>query len=130
MDRQGMLSVFRSKWMILAILIVTAILLSTTWYYYTKTKEHLDNEFGIRLKSVASLVSSNLQAEFFQSDSDPFFITIPERVTSRLRTIQSAYSISNILVMREDGVVLFSLNSYLFLPGEHYPMWNMDYKAI
>ena len=130
MDRQGMLSVFRSKWMILAILIVTAILLSTTWYYYTKTKEHLDNEFGIRLKSVASLVSSNLQAEFFQSDSDPFFITIPERVTSRLRTIQSAYSISNILVMREDGVVLFSLNSYLFLPGEQYPMWNMDYKAI
>ncbi len=130
MNKSGVLSIFRNSWMILALLIVTAILLSTNWYYYTKTREHLDNEFGVRLQSVASLVSSNLEAGFFQPDTDPLYLTLPEEIISRLENIQSAYSLSNILVLREDGITLFSLNSYLIPSGGHYPMWNMDYQTI
>ncbi|MCD6379295.1 hypothetical protein J7M07_02460 [bacterium] len=130
MNKSGALSIFRNSWMILALLIITAILLSTNWYYYTKTKEHLDNEFGIRLQSVASLVSSNLEASLFQFNTDPFYVTLPDTVVSILKKIQSAYSISNILVLREDGITIFSLNSYLIPSNDQYPMWNMDYKAI
>ncbi len=130
MRTKDTLSILRSRWMILAIVIVAAAILSTDWYYYTITREHLNAEFGRRLESVASTAALLLAQETELDSNAVNFESIPEKTTAALSSLSERYSISNIMVLREDGTVLYSQNSYLIPPGERYPMWNMDYPAI
>ncbi len=131
MKRAGSAALFKSGWMALAVIMLAAVFLWINWYYYQRTKLSLDEDFGFRLRTLASLVASSV-------DPDNIPLLVPydlehdtdEKLVSTLLEISTDHSLSNILIVREDGITLFSLQPGIFPTGEVYPHWNMDYPAI
>ncbi|MBU8923132.1 MAG: hypothetical protein KOO63_15040 [Bacteroidales bacterium] len=128
MKKTSSTAILKNIWMILALAMALTLFLSVNWYYFRNVRERLDIEFSIRLRSLAALVSASLDPEAF-TDLAPLS---PEGtdVKNRLRKIADDFDLSNILVVREDGVILLSLDDSLFPPGENYPLWNMDFETI
>ena len=133
MKKTSSTAILKNIWMILALAIALTLFLSVNWYYFRNVRERLDIEFSVRLRSLAALVSASIDPETF-TDLDPLPLEGPalERsdVKTRLRKIADDFELSNILVVREDGVILLSLDDSLFPPGESYPLWNMDFETI
>lgn len=131
MKRTNSAALFRSGWMIFAVVLLAAIFLSINWYYYNLTRNGLDEELGSRLRALAALVSAGI---------DPADLPLPgpagpgdsppDTLVSGLLGISSDFSLSSIMVVREDGVILLSTRADLLPPGEPFPNWNMDYSAI
>ncbi len=121
-------AILKNIWMILALAMALTLFLSVNWYYFRNVRERLDVEFSIRLRSLAALVSASLAPETF-ADLSPQSLEGPD-VKNRLRKIADDFDLSNILIVREDGVILLSLDDSLFPPGENYPLWNMDFETI
>jgi signal transduction histidine kinase len=126
------ISPMRSGWMIAAIVAILLVFISVDWYYYDKTRRSLDKEFGQRLAVVAELVSAGLSVDQPRSGFDPW--TEPAQadtaLTARLERLRETHDISNILIVREDGTTLASLQPGLYPAGEAYPHWDMDFPAI
>jgi signal transduction histidine kinase len=122
----------RNGWMIAAIATIVALFILADWYYYDKTRRSLDEEFGQRLAVLAELVSSSLPAESPETGFAAWTEPAPfdTALAARLERIRRSHDISNILVVREDGTTLASLQSALYPPGEAYPHWGMDFPAI
>jgi len=131
MNKGKTISILKSGWMILAFVILTIILCLVNWYSYEKMRKALDREFSDRLRVLAEIVAQETSldsaitlqpefGEFLQSDT----------TFQRLKHLAESYSISNINIIREDGILLFTLNPDLFEPGELYPHWSMDYEYI
>jgi len=124
-------TLLRSGWTALAVVLLIAVFLSLNWYYYKRTKKNLDDEFSQRLKAIASLVSSHVERHAIPLlDTGEEKTELPETLNTTLYRFSEEYSLSNILIMREDGVTLFTLRPDLYRPGEPYPHWRMDYPAI
>jgi signal transduction histidine kinase len=123
--------IISNRWMAVALVFIVAVFLALNWYYYNRTRKSLDNEFGIRLKSLASLTAASV-------DPDDIEYLMPELIESestgplleKLKMISEEYALSSVQIVREDGIVLVSTRPGLFRPGELYPMWNMDYSSI
>jgi signal transduction histidine kinase len=131
MNETKKISLFRSGWMALAITFLVALFISADWYYYYRTRENLDGEFGRRLKVLAELVSAQIGAEApVLRESSLAGDSTQDSLSARLEKIRAEHAIYNILVVREDGVTLFSLQPEMYPPGEVYPHWRMDYAAI
>ncbi|MBD3178819.1 MAG: hypothetical protein GF417_04040 [Candidatus Latescibacteria bacterium] len=132
MNRIGILSVLRNRWMAGALVVLAFTAVFINWYYYREIRSSLDREFGIRLRSIASLVSANLRSGYSidYSELDAPRLELSEDAENSLRDIRSRYSLASIMVIREDGKVLFSSETGLVRPGEDYLNWNMDYRAI
>ena len=131
MNETKTISLFRSGWMAAAISVLVALFICADWYYYYRTRESLDREFGRRLKVLAELVSAEFGADapllrepYVAGDSEG------DSLSALMDAVRAEHSIYNILIVREDGVTLFSLQRALYPPGEVYPHWKMDYAAI
>jgi signal transduction histidine kinase len=126
------LSPMRSGWMIAAIVAILFVFISVDWYYYDKTRRSLDKEFGQRLAVLAELVSAGLSEDPPRPGLDPW--TEPTQadtaLTAKLERLRETHDISNILIVREDGTTLASLQPGLYPAGETYPHWDMDFPAI
>ncbi len=125
------LSIFRNSWLILAIIVLVLLFTAINWYFYSRVRNALNAEFGIRLQSLASLVSSTVSPhseDLLFMEISP--VSIPAEAMTMLRSIGDDFSLSNILVLREDGLILVSLNPDLFPVGDFYPLWNMDHPEI
>jgi signal transduction histidine kinase len=117
--------------MILAVSLLVAVLLATNWYYYRLTRRSFNDDFTLRLETLASIASLDLEGTpLLERDSTEARPGEPDSLTARLAALGARYSLSNVLVVREDGVTLLSLQADLYRPGELYPNWNMDYPAI
>lgn len=112
------------------VLAFTAVFIN--WYYYREIRGSLDREFGFRLRSIASLASAHIGGEYRLDYSDTGIpgLRILEEAESALLNIKSRYDLSNIMIIREDGKVMYSLESSIIPPGEDYLNWNMDYREI
>jgi len=131
MKQAGSTALWKSGWMILAVIILIALFLSTNWYYYNRTRRSLEDEFSFRLRALASIVASSIDpAGFIEMAPDEIPISLQDTLLSSLLEISSSYSLSNILIVREDGIILASLQPGIYPPGEEYPNWTMDYPAI
>ena len=117
--------------MTLAVVLLVAVFLAINWYYYRLTRERLNEDFTLRLVTLASLVSLELDAAAV-ADIEPDILTPATADTSiaRLRGLSVDFDLANILAVREDGITLLALHPDLFPPGEFYPHWNMDFPAI
>jgi signal transduction histidine kinase len=111
--------------MTLAVVCLTSLFLVINWYYYRLTRDRLTEDFARRLETLASLVSRDLN----DVERDPFS-SAPDTLVERLHAMSTRYELSNILVVREDGITLKTLHPDLFPPGELYPHWDMDFPAI
>ncbi len=134
MKKNGTTTLFRSGWMILAVVLLVAVFLSLNWYYYWRTRNSLDEDFSFRLRALSSLVSLHLEREDV-SFPDPLLGTRREsdeeaETEAGLRRICEQFSLSNILIIREDGVTLHTVRPDMYPPGDLYLHWNMDYEAI
>jgi len=122
----------RNGWMIAAIVAILAVFISADWYYYDKTRRNLDVEFGQRLAVLAELVSASLSEDPPLLGFDPW--TEPAQadtaLAAKLDRLRRSHDISNILIVREDGTTLASLQPGLYPAGETYPHWDMDFPAI
>ena len=118
--------------MIAAIVVILAVFISADWYYYVKTRRSLDEEFGQRLAVLAELVSANLSGDTVRSGFDPW--KEPARVDTafiaKIEPLRRSHDISDILIVREDGTTLASLQPGLYPADEAYPHWDMDFPAI
>lgn len=131
MKKSGSAALFRSGWMALAVILLVVIFLSINWYYYRLTRKSLNEDFTVRLKTLASIVSLNIDPSvIFLLEPDALEPAFSDTLTMRLQKIAAEHSLSNILIFREDGVILTALQPDLYPPGEIYPHWNMDYVAI
>lgn len=117
--------------MTLAVVLLVAVFLAINWYYYRLTRERLNEDFTLRLVTLASLVSLELDAAPV-ADGKPDLLTpaIPDSFIARLRGLSTEFDLANILAVREDGITLLALHPDLFPPGEFYPHWDMDFPAI
>ncbi|MBN1163313.1 MAG: hypothetical protein JXB45_01920, partial [Candidatus Krumholzibacteriota bacterium] len=131
MRKNRTIYIFKNSWMILAVVLLVAIFLAINWYYYRRTRFSLDRELSIRLQSLASLVSSTIAPwEDELAAGGIFPEEIPDSVSTFLRDMSREYSLSNITLVREDGQILLSLYPELLSPGDIYPLWRMDHRAI
>jgi signal transduction histidine kinase len=128
----GSFSPMRSGWMIAAIIVILALLISADWYYYDRTRRSLDNEFGQRLSVLAELVSASLSGDSLRDGPDPLGepAQADTELTAKLGRLRETHDISNVLIVREDGTTLASLQPGLYPAGETYPHWDMDFPAI
>ncbi len=117
--------------MILAIALLVTVFLAINWYHYRLTRERLSTDFTLRLVTLASLVSLEMDAAQV-ADREPDLLTpaIPDTFIARLRGLNTEFDLANILAVREDGIILLALHPDLFPPGELYPHWDMDFPAI
>ncbi len=121
----------RSRWMISAVIMLVVAVLSLNWYYYQRTRGSLDENLGSNLKMLASLVSSRLDViEDSFTAYETSTIEIPDTISEWLEALSSKHHLSNILVVREDGVVLLSMQPEFYPAGDIYSNWTMDYKSI
>lgn len=117
--------------MTLAVVLLVATFLAINWYYYRLTRERLIDDFTIRLRALASLVSLELGgAPVAGGETDLLPPAAPDTFIVRLRRMSAEFDLANMLVVREDGMTLLALHPDLFPPGELYPHWDMDYPAI
>ncbi len=144
-------AIFRSSWMIIAMAVILLLFLSVNWFYFMKIRTGLDREFSIRLESLASLVSSSVDPGRFSDlpgendgngGDDPLGDPLPglprempgggdsDTLLALLEGYARDFELSNISILREDGVILMSIHPEFYRPGEIYPLWNMDYPAI
>ncbi len=114
--------------MALAVALLVVIFLAVNWYYYRLTRAILNEDFTRRLETLAALVSLDLGAMDWEPDL--IYSSAPDTLLARLRELSTEHSLSNILLVREDGITLLALQPDLFPPGELYPHWSMDYRAI
>jgi signal transduction histidine kinase len=117
--------------MTLAIALLVAVFLAINWYHYRLTRERLGSDFTLRLVTLASLVSLEMDASEV-TDREPYILVpaVPDTFVARLRRLSTEYDLANILAVREDGITLLALHQDLFPPGELYPHWDMDFPAI
>ena len=132
MKQKRTISPLRSGWMIPAIVVIIAVFISADWYYYYETRRTLDGEFGQRLATLAELVSASLagDARELLREAPAESALADTALTTRLERIREAHAISNILVVREDGTTLLSLQRGMYPAGDEYPHWHMDFPAI
>ncbi|MBN1886075.1 MAG: hypothetical protein JW876_11220 [Candidatus Krumholzibacteriota bacterium] len=131
MKKTGSTALLRSGWTALAAVLLAALLLGVNWRYYQLTRAGLSADFGDRLRLLASLASTSAgDVSGPLNDAASFRAAIPERTAGDLRRLASDFGLSGLTIVREDGVVLFSLREGLIPPGEIYPNWDMDYPAI
>jgi hypothetical protein len=132
MKHRESFSPMRSGWMIAAIVAILLVFISVDWYYYDKTRRSLDREFGQRLAVLAELVSASLSEGTPRPGFDPWTEPLPAdtALTEKLEHLRETHDISNILIVREDGTTLASLQPGLYPAGETYPHWDMDFPAI
>ena len=118
--------------MVAAIIAILAGFISADWYYYDKTRRSLDGEFGERLAVLAELVSATLPdgstGSGFDSWTEPAWADTG--LAARFERLRQSHDIFNILIVREDGTTLASLQPALYPAGEAYPHWGMDFPAI
>jgi signal transduction histidine kinase len=131
MRATGSATIMKSGWMTLAVIVLLAAIISLNWYFYIRIRDDLNEEFGLRLQAVSALVASGIEEndltllrpgrqEFSQARS----------LTALLLDYSEEYSLSNISLVREDGITLLSLKPDLYPPGELYLYWQMDYDGI
>lgn len=119
--------------MMIAIVILISVFISADWYYYYKTRQSLDGEFGKRLEVLAELASATLAAaDTVPPVREPWTASwlSDAALAAKLDGLRTSHAISNILVIREDGLTLMSLRDDLYPAGEEYPHWDMDFPAI
>jgi signal transduction histidine kinase len=132
MNEKKAISSLRSGWMIAAVAIIIAVIISAAWYYYYETRRGLDGEFGRRLATLAELVSADLVSSSREiSRGAPVESALADTaLAAGLERIREAHAVSNILVVREDGTTLLSLQRGMYPAGDEYPHWRMDFPAI
>lgn len=129
--RRRTITILANSWMAAAVVLITAVFLALNWYYYRRTHAALDREFGIRLRSLASLAAATAGAQRFNLlEPDLVAFETAGLLQAELTALADRFALAGIHVLREDGVVLFSTRDDLFPPGESYPLWNMDFAAI
>ena len=120
----------KSGWLTFAIIVLLAAIITLNWYFYIRIRDGLDEELGLRLQAIASLVASRIDAESVPvlrpKEWEPLQLTA---VTEQLQRQRREYSLSNIVLIREDGITLLSLNA-IYLPEEYYPNYDMDSEAV
>ncbi len=120
----------KSGWMTLAIIALLAAIIALNWYFYIRIRDGLDEELGLRLQAIASLVASRIDAESVPvlrpREWEPMQLSL---VTERLQRERQEYSLSNIVLIREDGFTILSLNA-IYMPDEYYPNYDMDSEAV
>ena len=116
--------------MTLAIIVLLAAIIALNWYFYIRIRDGLDEELGLRLQAIASLVASRIDAESVPvlrpKEWEPLQLTV---VTEQLQRHRQEYFLSNIVLIREDGYTLLSLNT-IYQPDEYYPNYDMDSEAV
>jgi signal transduction histidine kinase len=124
-------SLLAERWMTAAIVVIALLFVTLNWYYYTRTRSALDEEFDVRLRALASLAASSIDPDLLDTLSPELagFETEDEN-TAALEALATEYSLAGAHILREDGVVLLTTRPDLFLPGELYPLWNMDSVEI
>ncbi len=131
MDKQVSTAILKNGWLILAVIVILSVFISVNWYYYSNTRENLETSLGSRLQAAASGISSKISYSLRQLNHNGYLQPpLPPRVTAQMEGLEDKYRLSNILIIREDGITLFSLRPSLYPPGETYPHYVMDYKAI
>jgi len=127
----GSATILRSGWVTLAVIILLTAVISLNWYFYIRISDDLNEEFGQRLQAVSALVAAGIE------ENDPGLLHPDRQELSQVRSLASTllafsaeYSLSNISIIREDGITLFSLKPDLYPPGELYLYWQMDYEGI
>ncbi len=111
--------------------VILLLFLAVNWFYFIEIRTGLDREFSIRLKSLASLVSSSIDPDDFSDlPADSLWRGDADSLLALLEGYAGDFELSNISILREDGVILMSIHPEFFRPGEIYPLWNMDYPAI
>ena len=120
----------KSGWLTFAIIALLTAIITLNWYFYIRIRDGLDEELGLRLQAIASLVASRIDAEsvpvLLPKEWEPLHLTA---VTEQLQSQRREYSLSNIVLIREDGITLLSLNA-IYLPDEYYPNYDMDSEAV
>jgi signal transduction histidine kinase len=123
-------TILKSGWLTAAIIALLAAIISLNWYFYIKIRDGLDEELGLRLQAIASLVASNIDAEnvpvLRPQEWEPLQLS---SLTDQLQRRREEYSLSNIVLLREDGITLLSLNA-IYMPNEFYPNYVMDSGAV
>jgi len=117
--------------MTLAVIVLLAAIISLNWYFYIRIRDDLNEEFGLRLQAVSALVASGIEEEdlsLLHPDQQEFLRA--RSVAALLLGYSEEYSLSNIALIREDGITLLSLKPDLYPPGELYLYWQMDYEGI
>lgn len=117
--------------MTLAVIVLLAAIISLNWYFYIRIRDDLNEEFGLRLQAVSALVASDIEKEdlsLLHPGRQEF--SEARSVTALLLGYSEEYSLSNIALIREDGITLLSLKPDLYPPGELYLYWQMDYEGI
>lgn len=130
MRKTGLTTILKSGWMTLAIIALLAAIIALNWYFYISIRDNLDEELGLRLQAIASLVASSIDVESVPvlrpKEWEPLRLT---SITEQLQRQRQEYSLSNIVLIREDGITLLSLNA-IYLPDEYYPNYDMDSEAM
>ena len=131
MRKTGSVTILKSGWMTLAVIVLLAAIISLNWYFYIRIRDDLNEEFGLRLQAVSALVASGIE------ESDLSLLHPGRQEFSAARSMAALlngygeeYSLSNISLVREDGITLLSLKPDLYPPGELYLYWQMDYEGI
>jgi signal transduction histidine kinase len=131
MKRTRSISILRSGWMALAVVILVAAFVLADWYYYAKTRRSLDEEFGRRLAAIAELASSEV-SRFAAAPARDLLSGAPAADSARagLERIRDRHSLFNVVVLRDDYVTLLSLEPALYPEDAEYPHWQADYLAL
>jgi len=117
--------------MALAVIVLLAAIISLNWYFYIRIRDDLNEEFGLRLQAVSALVASAVEEEDLALlDPDRRGFPRARPAADVLLGYSETYSLSNISLVREDGITLLSLKPDLYPPGELYLYWQMDYEGI
>jgi len=118
--------------MMIAIVILIAAFIAADWYYYYRTRQSLDREFGERLKAIAELAAASISTGIAPFPLEPWGQSerADSALASKLEKLRERHSISNILVIGEDGTTLLSLRAGFYPVGDEYPHWEMDFPAI
>ncbi len=131
MRTTGSVTILKSGWMTLAVIVLLAAIISLNWYFYIRIRDDLNEEFGLRLQAVSALVASGVgenDLSFLHPDKQDF--SRANSLSALLHRYSKEYSLSNISLIREDGITLLSLKPDLYPPGELYLYWQMDYEGI
>ncbi len=111
--------------------VIIGVFMLLNWYYYAQIRSGLDREFSTRLKALSSMVSASVDsAQLAELSAQIDLFGTGADVPDIFKVYSRNFSLSNISIIREDGMIILSLHPSLFRPGEVYPLWNMDYPAI
>jgi signal transduction histidine kinase len=117
-------------WLVLFILAVVLLFNLSSWYLYHLARRRLDTELGLRLRSIASVLSVSLAREpALQVDDPRLRSALMEGLHPALERVRDENALSNVFVTGPGDTTWIDLSGGV-PPGEPNPFLDVDFSAV